>query len=162
MKWVKVILILCLAILSVSIGYLANDKEPVKVIEKIEVIKEVPVVKEAPIVKWHTITELAVVTKEIPRSLKYFANVEELKVWLEQDDTDSQIIVTADANGFIQGKDCENYAMLLMERALNDGYYMSVQVDTKCLHALNQTIISNRFYFIEPQTDEFWVEAYLD
>ena len=72
--------------------------------------------------------------------------------------------------------DCEDYALALRDDAYSKGFHMNIQAvwdyrrpDTGELiteynegHAVNSTIIGNEMYFIEPQTDEYWLATYLD
>ena len=132
-------------------------------IPKVEVVEkfvEKKVVEQVPVI------EYVEVEKEVPAKLKQFESEEELVEWLHIDKTDELPYI----------KDlfeCENFARTLMRHALEDGYYMSFQVlknyrrpDTKEFiegpHAINSTIIGNYIYFIEPQTDNFWVAYALE
>jgi len=119
------------------------------------------------------------VIKEVPRELREFESSDELKEWLEQDDTDKyeimRLVIDSNMSGtFTGGGCCEDYAMHLQESALSDGYivsfstinwneYNALFTEKQCSlgekHALNLTIIRNKVYLIEPQTDE-WHHVY--
>lgn len=77
-----------------------------------------------------------------------FETVQELKAWLYQDDTDSSPY----RPGFI----CGDFAVMLRDRALEDGFLLGIHVVEKPqgTHAVNCALIGHRLYFIEPQTDE--------
>jgi len=104
--------------------------------------------------------------------LRYFESTDELKTFLEESSVDNHIKAGQDWRTY----DCDDYAIALREYAHSKGFHMNVQAiwryrrpDTGELagsydegHALNSTIIGNRMYFIEPQTDDFWLAAYLD
>lgn len=109
--------------------------------------------------------------------LRDFESIEELETWLEDDDTDSHIILIADEEGYVSFEGvCEDYAIQLMDRAIADGFKMSFYVMDRQeyyqhfkkwtpkgrLHAVNLVIIGNEIYLIEPQSDEYWLKAYLD
>jgi hypothetical protein len=125
-----------------------------------ETVVEKKVIEKVPVI------EYVEVAKEVPMELKQFESEEELIEWLHTDKTDELPYI----------KDlfeCENFARTLMRHALKSGYYMSFQVlkdytrpDTKEFiqgpHAINSTIIGNDIYFIDPQTDEFWVTYVLE
>jgi len=83
-----------------------------------------------------------------------FESLDELKAWLEKDDTDSTLYILG--SGCLTGYDCDDYAVALAHNALSDGYSISTQIVGD--HMLNSTIIGNKVYFIEPQNDEvrFW------
>ena len=122
------------------------------------------------------------VIKEVPRELREFESLDELKGWLETDETDKYhimiLLIDPGMSGtFDIGNCCEDYAMRLQNSALDDGYIMSVSTiwgdeynalftKKKCplgeKHALNLTIIGNRVWYIEPQNDEIQFAGYLD
>jgi len=106
--------------------------------------------------------------------LRYFESTDELKAFLEESDVDHHIYITAGQDW--RTYDCDDYAKALRDDAHAKGFHMNIQAvwqytrpDTGELagsynegHALNSTIIDNEMYFIEPQTDDFWLAAYLD
>ena len=109
--------------------------------------------------------------------LSHFSSTEEMELWLEGDDTDRVIILIADEDGKVKfDGQCEDFALQLQERALRDGYIVSFYVMGRLeyrehykdtlpsgeLHALNLAVIGNEVYLIEPQTDKYWLKAYLD
>jgi hypothetical protein len=132
----------------------------VPVVEVVEKVVEKKVIEQVPVI------EYVEVEKEVPVELKQFASEEALVAWLHVDSTD----------GLTYIKDlfeCENYAQTLIRHAQAEGYHMSFQVlknytrpDTKEFikgpHAINSTIIGNDIYFIDPQTDDFWVAYVLE
>jgi len=89
---------------------------------------------------------------------KEFGSVDELKAWLAEDDTDSTLYIFG--AGCLANYDCDDYAVALVRNALRDGYSVSLQVEGN--HVLNSTIIGNKIYFIEPQSDEVWFWEYRD
>ena len=91
------------------------------------------------------------------KDLRYFNDTEELFAWLAQDNTDGFI-------SFTNGYDCDDYARDLQKAAANDGYLISTELDYILgkLHMINSTIIGNNLYFVEPQTDRFWMRTVLD
>lgn len=107
--------------------------------------------------------------------LRYFESTDELKAFLEESDVDQRIYIAAEQD--FRNYDCEDFAIALRDAALSKGFHMNIQAlwryrrpDTGELittggsegHALNSAIINNELYFIEPQTDAFWLAAYLD
>ena len=109
----------------------------------VEVVKEVEIIRE--------------VTVEVPIELRNFSDLQELEVWLEEDDTDRHFYFT----GKIDDKyDCEDYAFALINNAREDGYDIHLQIQND--HAFNSTIIGNNIYFIEPSNDKVWLAHYLD
>jgi hypothetical protein len=87
-----------------------------------------------------------------------FASFDELKAWLAQDDTDSTIYIFG--SGCLSNYGSDDYALALARNALRDGYLVSLQVEDG--HVLNSTIIGDKIYFIEPQSDEAWLGGYRD
>ncbi len=114
---------------------------------------------------------------KVPVQLRDFSSLQELQNWLVLDDTDSHIYIKCNSDGgaYITGL-CEDFALQLQERATSSGYKMSFQVlneqgyyehfgkhlSSGRVHALNLAVIGNNVYFVEPQTDEVWLGAYLD
>ena len=104
---------------------------------------------------------------EKPIELREFASLEELTGWLEQDDTDSTLHFTGTVDfttDLGSNYDCDDFAYRLQKNALADGYLMSTEIIVKkrMQHMINSTAIGNNIYFIEPQTDEVWLETYRD
>lgn len=106
-------------------------------------------------------------------NLRNFSNLDELREWLDvQQGLVSYYLYTTHID-----QDCDDYANELQRRALEDGYLMSFQIieaekyndlfDThpipvNTLHAINLVLIDNNAYYIEPQTGEIQLAAYLD
>jgi hypothetical protein len=133
-------------------------------VEVVETFVEKKVVEEVPVVKY--VEKYVEVEKEVPAELKQFESEEELIEWLQTDKT-NELPYIRDLF------ECENFARTLMRNALEDGHLMSFQVlknynrpDTnefiKGPHAINNTIIGNDVYFIDPQTDDCWVAYVLE
>ena len=89
---------------------------------------------------------------------KEFKSVDELKAWLAQDNTDDTLYIFG--AGCIANYDCDDYAVALERNALLDGFSVSLQIERN--HMLNSTIIDNKIYLIEPQSDEVWFWEYRD
>jgi len=87
-----------------------------------------------------------------------FESLDELKAWLDKDDTDSTLYIFG--FGCLADYDCDDYAVALVHNALLDGYSVSLQIEDN--HMLNSTIIGNKIYFIEPQNDKVWFWGYRD
>ncbi len=119
-------------------------------------IKEVVVEKEVVLEKEIVVEKTA--------ELREFASLEELEEWLANDNTDALRLIFGDKEGMRKDTnfDCDDYALGLQKAAEKDGFRLSVQIDTRKQHALNSAFIGNNVYFIEPQTDEVWFEAYRD
>jgi len=104
---------------------------------------------------------------EKPIEMREFVSLEELVDWLEQDDTDSTLHFTGTvdfSNNPGSNYDCDDFAYRLQKNALAEGYLMSTEIIVKKgkQHMINSTGIGNNIYFIEPQTDEVWLETYRD
>lgn len=104
---------------------------------------------------------------EKPIELREFVSLQKLVDWLEQDDTDSTLYFTGtvDFSASLGSKyDCDDFAYRLQRSALAEGYLMSTEIIVKkgAQHMINSTSIGNNIYFIEPQTDEVWLETYRD
>ncbi len=120
-------------------------------------IKEVVVEKEV-------IVEKEIIVEKTAE-LREFASLEELEEWLANDTTNALHLIFGGEEGLIINpsfEDCDDYAYALQKAAERDGFRISVQIDTRGQHALNSVFIGNNVYFIEPQTDEVWLEAYRD
>jgi len=104
---------------------------------------------------------------EKPIELREFVSLQKLVDWLEQDDTDSTLYFTGTvdfSNNPSSKYDCDDFAYRLQKSALAEGYLMSTEIIVKkgAQHMINSTSIGNNIYFIEPQTDEVWLETYRD
>jgi len=73
-----------------------------------------------------------------------FETVQELKAWLYQDDTNSY--------PYRQDFTCGDFAVMLRDRALEDGFLLGIHV-VGGTHAVNCALIEGKLYFIEPQSD---------
>jgi len=105
-------------------------------------------------------------------------SVEELKTFLEQDDTDRHINLIAGADGIIRfDGQCEDRAFQLRDRAEAIGkrleteildrneYYKwyRVWIPTNTYHVINKGVIGdNEWWYVEPSTDKIWLGVYLD
>ncbi len=72
-------------------------------------------------------------------------------------------MLRADATGrIVLNGSCDYLALELQRRALANGYLMSTEIVSQGskLHMLCSAVIDNNIYFIEPVTDEVWLEAY--
>lgn len=111
--------------------------------------------------------------------LIHFQDIGELRRWLENIESldISSVVVDKETNQGIKSFDCDDYALMLQERALRDGYVMSFevinsgeyrnlfkqgQIPDGTIHAINSVIIGNEVYYIEPKTREIVFAAYLD
>ena len=141
-------------------GYTLGDLQ-VKYIEKPVILYEY-IDKEVEVVK---VVEVKVEVEKLVE-LKDFTSLAELKTWLAKEHTDGlHYLFSSDDSGIYPNpayKDCDDYAVALQRAAEEDSYRISVQVDTRKHHALNSVFIGDRVYFIEPQTDEVWLECYRD
>lgn len=73
-----------------------------------------------------------------------FRNVNELKIWLDMDDTDQMEYIN---NTF----DCDDFSRMMVDHARADGYKMYTY--TVAYHMKCMTTINGNVYGIEPQTD---------
>ena len=90
--------------------------------------------------------------------VREFRDEEEMRLWLLQDNMDSNEYIT---NQF----DCDDFARLLQARAYKDGYVISVALVTQGeneWHFDNGCFIGNKFYYIDPQSDRFWLRCKID
>jgi len=115
------------------------------------------------------------VTREIPAQLRHFESVRELEDWLQWDNV--RITLTADSDGMVGLHGiCGDIAMCLQDRAIEDGYKLSIELlgrdeyhkwygewlDRGQLHAVNSAFIGNEVWFIDFATEKVWLAAYLD
>ena len=165
-------------------GYqIANDRGDFWHQEYLEAQKRVdellvsPIIKEVPVeVEVERIVEVERVV-EVPRIISDWDNPEELKAFLEADDTDSHYIFKAGGDGVIEfSNQCEDIAFQLWDRAYEIGKRLDVEILTKqeyhqyygkwlegnVVHAINKAVIGNEVWLIEPQTDRMWLVYYLD
>lgn len=137
---------------------------------------------ECNLVETHTIeyieetiteTEYVDVVRTAPVKLRNFEDLEELERWLRGRNNNTTV-------RFQQADmvlDCDDYALEMQRKALEDGYIMSFEIigrseynelfkntlpPGQSLHAINLAIIDNSVYYIEPQTDEIILAAYMD
>jgi len=168
-------LLLLLVGISGFIGY-NFPREPK--VEYLETIKEVPVeviierVVHEPYFVIQNVPVYVDRVKEVEKivktfvKLREFENIKELKEWLGG----GPVLLIG------ENIDCDDYALYLQKRGMADGYFVSFEAITwqennrlfkdKArpgeFHALNSVIIGNKFYYIEPQTNEVVLGAYLD
>jgi len=99
--------------------------------------------------------------KQIPLEVRDFNSIEELKQFLEKDKTNENKFSIPDF-------DCEEFALMLIKNAAEDGCMLYTQLSynnmTNSWHASNFAMIwkINKIYFIEPQTDKIWMGPYID
>lgn len=145
-------LILLLICSSIYIGFLIGQEtlEPQVITHTIietqtetkyiELIDECRVPAEVPVRIWYETVK--------DKELRHFESSRELQRWLDK--YPIEVICSEDY-------DCEDFAFNLQQKAFNDGYWLSIQYDTRKYHALNNAWVGlNSVYFIEPQTHEFW------
>ena len=82
---------------------------------------------------------------------RHFNSLEELKTWLTSDDTDQMQYSSDEFN-------CIDFALMLQDRALADGYILSTEVLPVAAHWANIAVIGDRIYLIEPQDDSVILE----
>jgi len=82
---------------------------------------------------------------------KHFGSLEELETWLANDDTNQMQYSSDEFN-------CIDFALMLQERALADGYILSTEILPVAAHWVNIAIIGDRIYVIEPQDDRVIIE----
>jgi len=116
-------------------------------------------------IEYRDIVKNVIVEKPIEQ--REFASLEELKKWLADKSATKSvfIFVTPEGTQVSSNKyDCDDYALELQKRALEDGFLMSATIIEKGdqLHMINLAVIGNDVYYIEPQTDEVWFYAYRD
>ena len=112
--------------------------------------------------------------KRVPIELRSFSNLEELKQWLVEVGMNTTTIYFQSLNDTV---DCDDYAIALQQKALADGYLISLEVTETSeynrlfknselpphsLHAINLAIIGDDAYYIEPQTGEIVFAVHLD
>ena len=103
---------------------------------------------------------------EVPRELRDFSSFEELEQWLSN-------IIWFKQPDF----DCDDFALQVQDRALNDGYKLNVELIQSSeynrlfkkdklrpnkIHAINSALIGNKAYYIEPQNYEIVFVANTD
>ncbi len=121
-----------------------------------------------------TVVEYIELVKKVPIKLRNFSDLEELKHWLADVNTNTTTIYFERPDITV---DCDDFALVLQRKALEDGYLMSFQIietgkynslfesgkmPLNTLHAINLVVIGNNAYFIEPQTGEIVFAAQLD
>jgi hypothetical protein len=89
-----------------------------------------------------------------PRELRNFSSVEELELFLAEDNTNEHEYIESEF-------DCDDFALMLQRNALEKGYIMNCQT-LFTAHALNMVIIDNEIYYIEPTTDEIIFLTHVD
>ena len=87
---------------------------------------------------------------ELEERLKPFDSLEELEQWLANDITNYHSYEKRDFN-------CIDFAVLLQQNALSDGYLMNIEVLPVGAHFVNSVVINDVLYIIEPQNDQIIV-----
>ncbi len=121
-----------------------------------------------------TVVEYVDRVEKIPMQLRNYQELEELKQWLVRVQTNTTTIYFGQPDVTV---DCDDFALALQRKALEDGYMMSFQIiepgkynslfesgkmPPSTLHAINLAIVGNSAYYIEPQTSEVVFAAQLD
>ncbi len=157
---VSIIVAIIAAIAATVFIFASEPVTDVVIVEK-EVVREVEVTKEVvkKEIEYRDIVKNVIVEKPIKQ--REFASLEELKKWLAEKSVTKSIFffVTPDGTQASSNKyDCDDYALDLQKRALEDGYLMSASIIEKQgqQHMINLATIGNDVYYIEPQTDEVW------
>ena len=163
-----IILLLLLALSFCGGGYAAYSTYEPEVVVQTEYIyvERPPVVVE--VEREVQVLEERIIEERVPVNLKNFDSVEELIEWLAEDRTD-QVPSTFRIGDVVVKLYCGDYARMLQERAMEDGYLVNVQVFSKGTklpmsskvlekaHAMNTAIVENELWLIEPTTDECWM-----
>ncbi|MFC1990060.1 response regulator [Chloroflexota bacterium] len=157
---VSIIVTIIAAITATVFIFTSEPVTDVVIVEK-EVVREVEITKEVvkKEIEYRDIVKEVTVEKPIKQS--EFASLEELKKWLAEKSVTKSIFffVIPDGTQASSNKyDCDDYALDLQKRALEDGYLMSASIIEKQgqQHMINLVTIGNDIYYIEPQTDEVW------
>jgi hypothetical protein len=114
-------------------------------------------------------------------SLEDWQSVEELRAFLDADDTESNVTIISQTGGQISFTgQCEDFALQLRARAAAIGknleiiainsaelnkwksYFGNKSLSNGDYHALNMAIIGNEIWYVEPQQDICWHAMYLD
>ena len=160
-RFIGILIAFAFGAICVFCGTAYGQKTSEPKIKYVEVPVEVPVLRTAN----HYIIEEKKIVVEKPVELRGFASLKELKEWLANDNTDAIHLIFGGEEGLRVApnfQDCDDYAYALQKATEQDGYQMSIQIDTRKHHALNSAFIGNNIYFIEPQTDKVWLECYRD
>ncbi len=157
---VSIIVAIIAAIAATVFIFTSEPVTDVVIVEK-EVVREVEVTKEVvkKEIEYRDIVKNVIVEKPIKQ--REFASKEELEKWLAEKAAGKSIFffVGPDGTNVSSDKyDCDDYALDLQKRALNDGYLMSATVIEKGdkLHMIDLVTIGNDVYYVEPQTNEVW------
>lgn len=124
------------------------------------------------------VEKIFIVNEEIPVKLADWSSVDELKLFLEADDTDTKVSLKADNSGNVSLEGyCEDRAIQLMDRAAAEGKRLSFvplhpveylkwygeERGEFQYHAICGALVgTNQFYYIEPSDDRVWLAQYLD
>lgn len=138
---------------------------------------------EVNLVKRHTVevieTPVTVIQnvekiKTVQAELRNFESLYELTRWLIETRTSSASLFFDQQDN---PADCDDYALALQQKGLAEGYIISFEIinaeeygslfttrlpDSQALHAINLVLIGNSAYYIEPQTGEVVLAAYID
>ena len=121
------------------------------------------------------VTEVKYVERvmRMPAEYRNFETLEELRGWLALNAVSAGVYLQAPGMEI----DCDDYALELQRKALNDGFIISFEIigrseyknlfgaplpTNSSLHAINLAIVGNGIYYIEPQTAEVVFVANLD
>ena len=113
---------------------------------------------------------------EVPITLTDWISLDELKAFLANDMTDQTIFYRLSDGARI--KDCDDYAIMLRDKAVKQGKYIGLQRITPTeftsltgmpwygkpedVHMLNNAVVDGVFYYIEPQSDQVFQLENLD
>lgn len=156
---------------AICLGYTQPISQPQVITKYTTVVREIEVLSE-PI----EIIKTVETVKEVPIALKDFKSTDELEAFLKKS-TANYTVLKVDEWGrnYLNQPtdyDCDDYAQALQKDAEQAGFRINLQYEQRYTrpdtreylvdHMLNTTVIKGKLYYIEPQTDEFWLETPLD
>ena len=175
-KALKTLIAVTIAVSAFYIGtYVGEDTEEPKTLLVTETRIKYQTV-EKPVIQYVNKGEVEYINRveRIPMQLRNYGEPAELKRWLARANTNTTTIYFEQPDVTI---DCDDFALALQRKALEDGYMMSFQIiepgkynslfenskmSPNTLHAINLAIVGNDAYYIEPQTGEIALAAHLD
>lgn len=175
----RLTIILCVAMVLLA-GFAYTHQKPQVITEYVEVIDEVRVpnyiiVSEPEYIGYPVYVEIE---KEVPQESEDWDSIEELKAFLEADDTDSHSYYTANEQGVISFVGiCRVKAEQLRDNAEAIGKRLETESLTRTeaiayfdigqklkpwdRHDVCKARIGNEMWFVEPSTDELFLAYYI-
>jgi hypothetical protein len=178
----SILLVSIFVLVALAAGWLLGVTTQQPAVKAVTVeVPSPPIVQEKVRIEKVEVTTPVSIYDPVYTSLEDWQSVEELRAFLDADDTESNVTIISQTGGQISFTgQCEDFALQLRARAAAIGknleiiainstelnkwksYFGNKSLSNGDYHALNMAIIGNEIWYVEPQQDICWHAMYLD